>query len=67
MDKTYNGFLQEIVEPFVCAAEAEEFLRSGGIDPEEVLRRAEEFVKELEGKMEKGESIKEKRKDGIME
>jgi hypothetical protein len=58
MDKAYNGFLHEIVEPFVCVAEAEEFLRSSGIDPEEVLRRAEEFVKGLESK--KGESIKEK-------
>lgn len=48
MDKSYNGFLQEIVKPFVCVVEAEEYLRSNGFDPEEVLRRAEEFVKGLE-------------------
>lgn len=58
MDKSYNGFKQKTVKPFVCVAEAEEFLRSNGIDPEEVLRRAEEFVKGLERRQ--GKSRKEK-------
>lgn len=58
MDKSYNGFIQKTVKPFLCVAEAEEFLRSNGIDPEEVLRRAEEFVRGLE--REQGKRGKEK-------
>jgi hypothetical protein len=49
-----SGLDDFCVQPFLCVEDAEEYLRSNGVDVEKILREAEECVVEWEERIVEG-------------
>lgn len=54
MEGRKEGLACEELKPFVCVEDAEDYLRSMGVDVEELLKKAMERVGELKRMVESG-------------